>query len=45
MTSWGKKLKKELFRGENSVVSEDIHSFKNDVVRLAEPEIETIIEY
>lgn len=41
----GKKLKEELFRGENSVVSEDIHSFKNDVVRLAEPEIETIIEY
>lgn len=41
----GKKLKHELFWGENSVVLEDIHSFKKDVLRLAGPTIEAIIEY
>jgi len=41
----GKKLKHELFRGENSVVLEDIHSLKKDVMRLAGPTIEEIIEY
>ncbi len=41
----GKKLKDELFRGETAVVLKDIHSFKKDVLRLAEPAIEAIIEY
>lgn len=41
----GKKLKDEFFRRENSIILEDIHSFKKDAVRLAEPAIETIIEY
>jgi len=38
-------LKHELFRGENSIILEDIHSFKKDVLKLAESMIETIIEY
>jgi hypothetical protein len=41
----GKKLKDELFRGEDSIVLEDINSFKKDAVKLAEPVIEDIIEY
>ena len=41
----GKKLKHELFKGKNSAVLEDINSFKKDVLRLAEPTIEAIIEY
>lgn len=41
----GEKLKNELFRRENSIILEDINSFKKDVVRLAKPEIEAIIEY
>lgn len=41
----GKKLKQELLRGENSAVLKDICSFKEDVMKLAEPFIETIFEY
>jgi hypothetical protein len=41
----GKKLKHELFRGENSIVLKDMHSFKKDFLRFAEPAIEDIIEY
>jgi hypothetical protein len=41
----GEKLKQELFRGENSIILEDIYSFKKDVLKLAESMIETIIEY
>lgn len=41
----GKKLKQELFRGENSVVLEDIYAFKEDVIKLAEPLIEAVFEY
>ncbi len=39
----GKKLKHELFRGENSVVLKDIHSFKKDVLRLAEPQLNPLL--
>jgi hypothetical protein len=41
----GKKLKHELFKGKNSAVFKDIYSFKKDVLRLAEPTIESIVEY
>jgi hypothetical protein len=41
----GEKLKDELFRKENSIILEDIHSFKKEAMRLAEPAIEDIIEY
>ncbi len=41
----GKKLKQELLRGENSAVLKDISSFKEDVMKLAEPFIETIFKY
>jgi hypothetical protein len=41
----GKKLKDEFFRRENSIILEDIYSFKKDVMKLAEPVIEAIIEY
>jgi hypothetical protein len=41
----GKKLKADLFRKENSIILEDINSFKKEALRLAEPAIENIIEY
>jgi hypothetical protein len=41
----GKRIKDELFMRENSIIFEDIQSFKKDAVRLAEPAIESIIEY
>ncbi len=41
----GKKLKKELFRGESSTFSGNIFSFKEDILNLAEPLIEAIFKY
>ncbi len=41
----GKKLKQELLGGENSAVLVDIHAFKEDVLKLAEPLIEAVFEY
>lgn len=41
----GEKLKDVLFRRENSIILEDIHSFKKDALKLAKPAIEAIIEY
>ncbi|MGB9940181.1 DUF2117 family protein [Methanosarcina sp.] len=41
----GKKIKQELLGGENSAVLEDICSFKEDVLKLAEPLIEDVFEY
>ncbi|WP_292391646.1 DUF2117 domain-containing protein [Methanosarcina sp. UBA5] len=41
----GKRLKQELLGGENSAVLEDIYTFKEDVLKLAEPLIETVFEY
>jgi hypothetical protein len=41
----GKKLKHELFRGENSTYLDEISSFKEAVMKLAEPLIESIFEY
>jgi Uncharacterized protein conserved in archaea len=41
----GKKLKQELLGGENSAVLADIHAFKEDVLKLAEPLIEAVFEY
>lgn len=41
----GKKLKQELFWGENSTILEDVNSFKKDVLKLAEPLIEVIFKY
>jgi len=41
----GKKLKHELFGGENSTYLDEISSFKEAVMKLAEPLIESIFEY
>lgn len=41
----GKRIKVKLFGKENSIIFEDIQSFKKAVLKLAEPEIEAIIEY
>ena len=41
----GEKLKQELLKGKNSIVLDDIYSFKKDVIKLAEPLIEAIFEY
>lgn len=41
----GKKLKQELLGGENSAVLGDIRTFKEDVIKLAEPLIEAVFEY
>lgn len=41
----GEKLKQELLKGKNSVILDDIYSFKKDVIKLAEPLIEAIFEY
>lgn len=41
----GGKLKAELFRRDNSIILEDISSFKKEALRLAAPAIETVIEY
>jgi hypothetical protein len=41
----GKRIKDNLFRRENSFIFEDIRSFKADALKLADPEIEFIMEY
>jgi hypothetical protein len=41
----GKKLKHELFGGENYASLKEISSFKEAVIKLAEPLIESIFEY
>lgn len=41
----GKKLKQELLGGEDYAVLVDIHAFKEDVLKLAEPLIEAIFKY
>lgn len=41
----GKKLRQELFDGQISAVFEDIPALKEEVLRLAESEIEAIFEY
>lgn len=41
----GNKLKQELLGGKNSAVFEDIYTFKEDVLKLAEPLIEAVFEY
>lgn len=42
---FGKKLKKELFRGEASTYSGNVISFKEDILNLAKPLIEAIFKY
>ncbi len=41
----GKRIKDKLFRRENSIIFEDVQSFKKAALKLAEREIEAIIEY
>jgi hypothetical protein len=41
----GRKLKQELFGGENSTIIENINSFKKFVLKLTEFSIEAIVEY
>ncbi|WP_440956393.1 DUF2117 family protein [Methanosarcina sp. Mfa9] len=41
----GRKLRQELFKGEITAVFEDVPALKEEVLRLAESEIEAIFEY
>lgn len=41
----GKELKQKFFGEENSVFTEDICGFKEKVLKLAQPMIESIFEY
>jgi hypothetical protein len=41
----GEKLKHEFFGKKNSVVVEDIYSFMENVLKIAEPLIEAVFEY
>lgn len=41
----GRRVKQELLRGQDSVVIESMHAFKEEVLKLVEPFIEAIFEY
>lgn len=41
----GRRIKQELLGGQNSAVFEDLHDFREDVMKLAEQFIEAVFEY
>lgn len=41
----GMRIKKELLKGQNSAVFEDLLAFKEEVLKLAEPSIEAVFKY
>lgn len=41
----GRRIKQELFKGQNSAVFENLTAFREEVLKLAEPFIEAVFEY
>ena len=41
----GMRIKKELLKGQNSAVFEDLSAFKEEVLKLAESTIEAVFKY
>ena len=41
----GKRVKQELLKGQNSAIFENLFTFKEDVLKLAESSIEAVLEY
>jgi hypothetical protein len=41
----GRRVKQELFKGQNSAVFENLPAFREEVLKLAEPFIEAVFEY